>query len=156
MESSLVSLGSSLGLRLPFNRERFGVGRYWGIYGGYIGVIFPIMENQMEKKMKNEMETGLYRDYMVVPVGRSHPDDNITIRRPLASYTCCVRFCEFQTCLGLKFQRRRGIGNAGFYLRAFCGWQILTSAKCCFASIGKVIYQWLIAPTKKTHEPFST
>ena len=34
------------------------------LYG--IGVKGPIMENQMEKKMENEMETRLYRGYMVV------------------------------------------------------------------------------------------
>ena len=27
--------------------------------GGYIGNIPPIMENQLEKKMENEMETGI-------------------------------------------------------------------------------------------------
>ena len=26
---------------------------------GYIGILLPIMENQMEKKMENEMETGV-------------------------------------------------------------------------------------------------
>ena len=28
-------------------------------FKGYIGMLPPIMENQMEKKMENEMETGV-------------------------------------------------------------------------------------------------
>ena len=28
-------------------------------FKGYIGMLLPIMENQMEKKMENEMETGI-------------------------------------------------------------------------------------------------
>ena len=37
----------------------------WGYYGfrvwslGFKGLGFPIMENQMEKNMENEMETGI-------------------------------------------------------------------------------------------------
>ena len=30
-----------------------------GLLRGYIGILLPIMENQMEKNMENEMETGI-------------------------------------------------------------------------------------------------
>ena len=40
------------------------------------------MENQMEKKMENEMEAGLYRGYMVVPLNggtQNRPQNDIIL-----------------------------------------------------------------------------
>ena len=34
-------------------------------FKGYIGMLLPVMENQMEKKMENEMETGVIMGYII-------------------------------------------------------------------------------------------
>ena len=40
--------------------------KYRDIYWGYY---IPIMQNQMEKKMENEMETGIIRYFMLIVYG---------------------------------------------------------------------------------------
>ena len=47
--------------RVTFEVDKYPLGLYWG----YIGIMekkmeTTIMENQMEKKMDNEMETGIF------------------------------------------------------------------------------------------------